>query len=149
MPETLNKIRLYMRPDRRYWTPIAAADRASDPMLYPLNFAPRLADGHFSHFDERGLPLRPTSAGHIHNYTRICGWALAHCSLARAGRLNSTGERALIVAADYVTETGVAVAAGLHQRAEIPGSGHVGGISAMAQGQAMSLLVRAHRLTAD
>jgi len=146
--ETFSKVSLYLTPWRHYWStsPSSGAPRERE---YPIDFAPRLADGHFSHFDDAGLPLRSTHAGPIHNYTRICGFALAHWAAMGAGGGNPASRLAFLAAADYLLETGERAGSELRLRAEVPGRGHVGRVSAMSQGQAMSVLVRAHRATGD
>lgn len=149
MAETLSKISLYLRPTKRYWVPTSAAVRAADPWAYPIDFAPRLDDGHFRHFDDSGIPLRPTPRGPIHNYTRICGWALAHWSRAMSGARPEESRASFLAAAQYIRRTAVPVGADLELKAELPGAGHVGAVSSMAQGQAMSVLVRAERVTGD
>ncbi len=147
MSETFNKISLYFRPRQRYWR--AASRSSPEAMTYPIDFGPRLDDGHFSHFDRRGLPLRVMPGGMIHNYTRICGWALAHWSRWNGQSLPDDSAASVTAAANYMLGSGAWTDQGLELRAEVPGQGHVGDISAMSHGQAMSVLVRAHRLTGD
>jgi heparosan-N-sulfate-glucuronate 5-epimerase len=151
--ETFNKIGLYLTPWRHYWTTTQSSG-VPGQLEYPIDFGPRLVDGHFRHFDEGGVPVRISAVGPIHNYTRICGFALAHWSLIGAGVGTSSNHVAFMAAADYLVRTGV-VRTGVRReselllRAEIPGRGHVGRLSAMSQGQAMSVLVRAHELTKE
>jgi heparosan-N-sulfate-glucuronate 5-epimerase len=146
--ETFSKVGLYLTPWRHYWSPTRGSGVIRE-LDYPIDFAPRLADGHFTHFDEAGVPLRSTPAGPIHNYTRICGFALAHWSAIGPGRGTPSDRAAFLSAADYLMQTGQRVGAEVRLRAEVPGHGHVGRLSAMSQGQAMSVLVRAHHLTRD
>jgi heparosan-N-sulfate-glucuronate 5-epimerase len=144
--ETFSKIGLYLTPWRHYWTTTQSSG-VPGQLEYPIDFGPRLVDGHFRHFDEGGVPVRTSAVGPIHNYTRICGFALAHWSLIGAGLGTSSNRAAFVAAADYLVDTGVRQESELLLRAEIPGKGHVGRLSAMSQGQAMSVLVRAHQLT--
>src|SRR5690606_31614031 len=126
---------------------VPAHELAADRSRYPIDFGDRLQDGHFSSFDASGVPVRLTRTGPIHNYTRICGWALAHWSRRRGGTWSDRSRAAFLLAADYLVDTAERVGADLHLRAEFPGGGHVGSISGMCQGQAMSVLTRAYLLT--
>lgn len=149
MSETLSKIALYLRPGKRYWHAVSDPQRLADPLAYPIDFGPRLHDGHFHHFDDAGVPLRITRAGALHNYTRICGWALAHWSTRHSGVFPQSHADAFLTAADYILDTAIRSGSEIQLRAEVLGAGHIGPISAMSQGQAMSVLVRAHILTGE
>src|SRR5262245_58309741 len=85
MKETLRKIGLYFRSANAYWqiAPPAPLVVRTEPLgLYPLDFTPRLDSGHYVHFDDGGLPIRPgpQGRGFIYNYTTMSSFALGHWS---------------------------------------------------------------------
>jgi hypothetical protein len=147
--ETLTKISLYFRRPETYWqlvSPEPATVVDAGPLgRYPLDLAPRLASGHFNRFDAMGLPLDPSRDGHglIHNYTTVCAFALAHWDrYLRTGGEDS--RQTLLAAAEYLMRTSDREEShSLRLRAELPGAGHVGQLSAMFQGEAISVLCRA------
>jgi hypothetical protein len=153
--ENFKKISLYWRPHNVYCRAIDfAASLAVSPGpvgRYPLDFAPQLASGHFANFDRAGLPLQRCrdGKGFVHNYTMMCGFALAHWE--RYLESGDPGQQAkLLSVARYIVETAEHCSDGsLVLHAERPGKGHVGELSSMFQGQAMSVLCRAWVATHD
>src|SRR5690349_13429348 len=79
--ENYRKLAFYFRFTDQYW--LLTEGAARDTRLYPLDFTPQLACGHFAHFDATGIPLQRSRDGKsfVHNYTMMCGFALAHWNL--------------------------------------------------------------------
>ncbi len=146
--ENYRKLALYFRRHDCYLRTPVDSPLTVDPGAlgrYGIDFKPQLHSGHFAHFDKSGLPLQRgrRGIGFVHNYTMICGFALAHWDAylltGREGHLEK-----LMAVASYILRTGQARGdGGLLLRAEKPGLGHVGEISSMVQGEAMSVLSRA------
>jgi len=153
--ENLKKISLYWRPYDTYWrSPDPAAQLAVSPVpvgRYPLDFAFQLKSGHFANFDPAGLPVQRCRDGNgfIHNYTMMCGFALAHWErYLETG--NSDLQANLLGVARYILDSAEHRRDGsLVLHAERPGQGHVGELSSMFQGQAISVLCRAWLATGD
>ncbi|HYK02977.1 MAG TPA: D-glucuronyl C5-epimerase family protein [Thermoanaerobaculia bacterium] len=143
--DKLHKLTLYFESDPGYWrlNDQRQPTRADGGPLgrHPLRLTDRLDDGHFDRFDEEGLPLRGAGAG-IHGYTTIAAWGLANWD-----RYLDTGDalhaQRLLTVAGYFLRTGHPRGEGLEFRADLPGRGHTGALSAMVQGQAMSVFCRA------
>ncbi len=153
--ENLKKISLYWRPHDTYWKSTdSAAKLAVSPGpvgRYPLDFSFQLESGHFANFDQAGLPVQRCRDGNgfVHNYTMMCGFALAHWE--RYLESGDPGQRVnLFQVARYIVESGEHRSDGsLVLHAERPGEGHVGELSSMFQGQALSVLCRAWLATGD
>jgi hypothetical protein len=147
--EAIRKSLLYLQRTETYWrlSPRIPGE-ATDAVIghYPLDLRPRLRQGHFSHFDEAEIPLQPSPRGLVHNYTRICAFALAHWSLY-LDRGERQDLRPIVAAADYLLETADSSQGDIRLRAERSGAGHTGPMSAMYQGEAISVLCRAHAIT--
>lgn len=144
MKEAIRKAAPYLAPSLRYWHAVPPEQVAAG--AYPLDFTRHLREGHYQSVDSNGIPVRPMRGAVIHNYTRIAGYALAHLQAYEASA--GPAHRAAAVAAGrYFTDTGHHANGELELRAEVPGKGHSGTISAMAQGQAVSVLSRLYRLT--
>jgi heparosan-N-sulfate-glucuronate 5-epimerase len=155
MAEALQKIALYFRKQDAYWQ--LSDDNAptkidsGDLGRYPLNFVPRLTTGHFTSFDPEGLPVHTDKDGRglIHNYTTMSAFAFANWTLYL-----ETGQedylKKLLLVADYILRTGEWAGEGaLRLRTECAGTGHTGDLSAMFQGEAISVLCRAWQATGD
>lgn len=136
-----------MRPANAGWQ---EESRDLSPGLgqYPLNFEPFLDNGHFALKDRAGLPIQLSGNFILHNYSRLCGWALANWSRYLATRSGRYLEPVLQVA-NYLINTGERSEIGLVLRNDVPGRGHVGSVSSINQGQAISVLLRAFRATKD
>lgn len=143
--ENVRKALLYLRPMHSGWR--QAITDPSDPLgPYPLDFERFLIAGHYTLVDETGLPVSCDGYSSTHNYTRICGWGFAHWS--RYLRTRSEQDlRPVLMASDYMLRTADWCDMGLALRGEVSGQGHVGPVSAMSQGQAMSVLLRSFRAT--
>jgi hypothetical protein len=153
--ENYRKLALYFKSHDSYLRmPDSSLPLKVDPGLlgrYGLDFKPQLHSGHFAHFDKAGLPLQRGRAGigFVHTYTMMCGFALAHWDAylltGDEGHLQK-----LMAVATYILETGkVRGDGGMLLRTEKPGLGHIGEISSMIQGEAMSVLSRAWYVTRD
>ena len=114
---------------------------------YSLDFRPALRTRHYEPFDEAGIPVRTWSA--------VAGYAIACFQ-----RLGDTGdplwERRFLAQARYlVSKAEPSPAGGMGWRGGPPraafeqSSLKAGWMSALYQGQAMSVLVRAHLLTKE
>jgi heparosan-N-sulfate-glucuronate 5-epimerase len=155
MGENLRKISLYLRSSHAYWQLTDKHENlavdAGPIGRYPLDFKPRLTTGHYNYFDNAGLPIRrsPDQRGFIHNYSTISGFALAYWD-----RYLLTGDNGnlhkLLSVADYIIQTahseGKTI---LRLRAEKVGVGHVGTLSSLWQGMAISVLCRAWQATKE
>jgi hypothetical protein len=152
MPENLRKASLYFRHTSAYWSPSKTdGPLAVDPGAlgrYPLNLEPRLTSGHFIHFDEMGLPVRvnQNGRGFVHNYTTMCGFALGHWDrYLREG--NQSDLDRLLCTATYMIKTLDRSGSFALLRNDVGGGDHAGNPSAMAQGEALSVLCRAWHAT--
>lgn len=146
--ELTAKTVLYLQPTGSYWR-LSQDPSPAGLGPYPLDIVPRLSSGHFGAFDAAGLPGVLMPNGLIkHNYTTMSAFALGHWSLfLRTGA--EIHRRHLLRVADYIVATGSRVGDEVRLLAEIPGSGHIGPMSAMYQGEAMSVLCRAFEATKD
>ena len=119
--------------------------------VYCLDFRPALRSGHFVAFDDGGVPLKVFPDGSRHyNPTRTAGYAIACFQEFGATGDDSWRERFLKQADWFVTNAGPHEGGGCVWRYGFShGDLPAGWISAMAQGQAMSVLSRALLLTED
>jgi heparosan-N-sulfate-glucuronate 5-epimerase len=152
MDERLAKFGLYFREPQAYWklsdNRIGLAVDPGPLGRYPLNLAPRLTAGHFTDYDQAGLPVRRATGKNtfLHNYTTICCFALAHWdNYLTSG--DSKHFEGFLSAADYIVRTADRRGKIIRLRAEIPGGGHTGGVSSIVQGEAISVLCRAWQAT--
>lgn len=151
-PDTYSKAVLYFSSAPGYWrlndleAPVRAA---GGPIgLHPLRLTDRLDDGHFAHFDAEGLPAHFRGGRELHNYTTVAAWGLANWD-----RYLESGDKTyahkLLRAAGYFLRTGHHEAGALKFRGQILTGAHEGALSAMFQGQAMSVFCRAWLHTRD
>jgi heparosan-N-sulfate-glucuronate 5-epimerase len=152
MSEVLPKLALYFRRAGAYWE---LSDREEVLVVdagplgrYPLNLLPRLRNGHFGEYDSEGLPVRTGADGRtgIHNYTTLCCFALAHWEKYLGNGDIENLEKFLRVA-DYIVRTADRNGKVVRLRVERPGQGHVGEVSSIVQGEAISVLCRAWHAT--
>ncbi|MCX7700118.1 MAG: D-glucuronyl C5-epimerase family protein [Gemmataceae bacterium] len=149
----MRKLALYFRPVGSYWRLVDHELRANPGSkalgFWPLSVAPRLDQGHFQRFDDRGLPLKwiPSMGGWVHQYCTMTAFALANWErFLQTG--SETNLRSLLSVADYLVESAERPSPDLVLfRVEIRGQGHVGFVSAMDHGEAMSVLCRAWQVT--
>lgn len=146
MKDSWRKLFIYFLPLATYWRlapdKLISADGAGS---YPTDLAQRLAEGHYDLFDREGLPLRRSKQGGqlFYNYTTVCSYALANWQ-----RFLTTGDEAyadiLLKAAQFITTNGQRKGEAL-LLLDRPGSSP----SAMNQGEAISVLVRAWRYSGE
>jgi heparosan-N-sulfate-glucuronate 5-epimerase len=154
MPENLRKASLYFRSTRAYWDAQCPEQSLEvDPGIlgrYPLDLEPRLTGGHFTNFDQAGLPIhmRADGRGFLHNYSTISAFGLGHWD-----RYLRNGEPAdldrLLLVADYIVKTSHKDGNIARLRAERLGAGHIGEVSALWQGESISVLCRAWYATKE
>jgi len=114
---------------------------------YCLDFRPALVSGHYEPFGEGGVPVRSWSA--VAGYAIACFQRLGDTGDASwEGRFLSAA-RFLLTSAEPCSAGGVAWHATFDGGPLKKGPVKLGWISALYQGQAMSVLVRAHLLTGD
>ena len=151
MKDNTRKLLLYLLPIQTYWR---LSDKVESVVrtkigFYPSSIAPRLHQGHYDQFDEEGIPCKKYSDGnYVHHWTTICSYALANCELYK-----TTGEekyrQIVLRIAKFLKENVIMrdeVAIFLHYDDHTKTSGQT---CAMNQGEAMSVLIRAHELTGD
>ncbi len=144
------KLGFYFRRRDHYWiiSPRMTKLPAEPLGTYPLDFSAQLRAGHYSPLDGDGIPVRRSRDGRtfVHNYTRICGFALAHWNMYL--QTGYEGHLAPVVkSADYILASAEHAQDAVYLKEERPGKGHTGPISSMSQGQAMSVLCRAWQAT--
>jgi heparosan-N-sulfate-glucuronate 5-epimerase len=153
MTKTFRKIGLYFRNTGTYWQ-LSQEDTGltidTKPLRsYPLDLTARLITGHYDRFDETGLPIRPSKfgPGYTHDYTTLCSFALGHWNFyLQTGKelyLSNT-----INVSDFIVRTAeLSAGDAILLRCEGRSGKHSGPISAMVQGEAMSVLCRAWQVT--
>lgn len=113
---------------------------------YPLNLTMRLDQGHYTHFDEVGLPIRFTKdRTPYHNFTTVCSYALANWErYLVSGRIENA--HILKKSADFILANSVQIDGSIlvcDDRNNYPQP------SAMNQGEAISVLCRAWEFTGE
>lgn len=147
MTENQRKFLLYFQPWNTYW-------KLTDPNLqrigqdwilgfYPLSFKDRITQGHYTHFDNKGVPCFPNFHGIVlHDYTTMSSYALGNWELYLISGKQKYLQN-LINVADYLLNTGdhandVVLFLDYEDETET-----VGTPCAMNQGEAISVLCRA------
>jgi hypothetical protein len=149
--DNLHKLLIYFRPER-YWKLAGDSQQlvASPGGVgrYPIDLGMRLEQGHYAHFDAAGLPTRFSKDGTpYHNFTTLCSYALAHWDLyLLSGHLQSA--YILQQSADFILHSAEKSENGAFMvyddRKDTPPH-----LSAMNQGEAISVLTRAWEFTGD
>jgi len=153
MKESYRKSLLYFQPIRTYWkrTKGLKSNALHQNLVgfYPQSIAPRIEQGHYLYFDEDGIPCYPNFQGVlIHHYTTMCSYALGLWEQFLQSDKNSP-DPVFLKIADYLVKT-VIQKDGLWLFLDLEEDGKEVGIPcAMNQGEAMSVLIRAHALTND
>ncbi len=154
MVEVLRKVGLYFRSPRAYHAPSASDPRplavATGPLgRYYIDETMLLDFGHWSTFDENGIPLRLSRDGsaYLHKYSTIASYALAHADMyLLTGDTHHVDE--LVKVCDYVLATvDRSGGAWTLRREEASTGAHTGSVSAINHGQWMSALCRAWQVT--
>ncbi len=138
MKDKFVKLFLYFN-NKNYWnlSHENSSDLVSISGKFFLNLKDRLIDNHYDNFDKNGLPIRFIEGGKSYNYTTIFSYALANWQMyLETGEKNYTVH--LIKAIDYmfnnfnITE---------YHGIIFPFNGK---LSAMNQGEALSVLARGY-----
>ncbi|MEN8194745.1 MAG: D-glucuronyl C5-epimerase family protein, partial [Bacteroidota bacterium] len=107
-----------------------------------LNLKERLEDDHYDVFDNNGLPIRFVDGKRAYNYTTICSYALAKWQLyIETGSYNYTEH--LFKTIDFLFNNNELTE---YQGLVFPYNGK---LSAMNQGEALSVLARGYELTGN
>ncbi len=154
--DRIRKARVFLGVGAPYWRRYQRPPRGEGAWLeyglppYPLDFVSHVRSGHYRLRGMDGLPInRLRSGAEIRNYTRLCGFAIGQLQAHEETNAEENLANAIRVAR-YIEESAQEAPGGaLLLRAEIPGRGHVGQISAMSQGMAMSVLARTALLTGN
>lgn len=138
MKEKLNKILIYFKPLRSYWRASCNKNLAVIPGIegcYPLNIIDRLCAGHYRCFDAQGIPANNNG---IYNYTTVCSYALANWeAYLKTGDENRL--KTFLQMADFLlSKSDLSEPGNLYLWDEAANR-----LSAMYQGEAMSVFVRA------
>lgn len=146
--EHIRKVKVYFKQWDSYWQLNPTnEDLILDPGKtgrYPLDFKPRIIEGHYPHFDENGVPMwpRPDGNGHFYHYTTMFSFALGQSDYYLL-----TGDskylKSVLAVADYVLKTHIEQDDGALLKEINDNNEHTGNVSAMTQGEAMSVLCRA------
>lgn len=142
--EKLRKTCLYLKSSDAYWRPtdykepVAVDFGALGP--YPLDLRARLNDGHYDRFDSAGVPVRSAADGSPVYFVTT----MTSCALARWHMFVTTGDEQylhqMLAIADHLLKKSVRAGGELHLL-------DAGRLSAMNQGEAMSVLIRAYKAT--
>ena len=152
LPARQRQVLYYLLPPQKpIWraavTRIHQAEKPLGKRLYYLHVEDRLAEGHWNRFDPQGVPVRGTRVKPLYNYTTVCAYALAHWNLYLSGRPDSLLR--FLSISDWLVQQQAQDGAWYYMydfdnppiRAPWP--------SAMAQGEALSVLARAYALTGN
>ena len=136
MNEILNKFLIYFNKNIfSYWN--LTENKASLNLKlkrYPISIKQRIAEGHYPGLDERGIPVY----GNFYFYTTICSYGLGNWELYLDTNSEEYLSRFQCVAnylLENITENGEFIQSAYRK--------HKKGISAMIQGEAISVLCRA------
>jgi heparosan-N-sulfate-glucuronate 5-epimerase len=152
--EHLRKIKIYFKQWNSYWQLNSSTQAlAIDPGKvgrYPLDFKPRIIEGHYPHFDKNGVPMwpRPNGSDFFYHYTTMFSYALG-----QSDYFLLTGDKLhldkVIAVADYIQKTGVSENNGISLKEVDDNNNHTGNVSAMTQGEAISVLCRAYQYSGN
>lgn len=145
MNHKLRKFLIYFNSENAYWRPIEHNDWRVESAIGPffgMHLKDRLFDNHYQNFDDQGIPTVMYEGKRLYNYTTVCSYALANWELYL-----ETGE-------EKYTEPLWNAAKFLKENHEVTEYGGVvfrykGVLSAMNQGEAMSVLARCYELKPD
>ncbi|HID95731.1 MAG TPA: hypothetical protein EYP53_06715 [Candidatus Latescibacteria bacterium] len=122
---------------------------------YPLSFAHIITGGYFPKFDTSGIPLGVSCGGHHYNPTAVCGYAFGlfelFCKYQRPkDRDDFLKQAGWLLSNQRVEErSGKKVGVWIYDYEDTYSGASPPWISGMAQGQAISVLLRAHALVND
>ncbi len=144
MRDRLIKIIHYFKRNYNYWSltdnsPINI--QLKGPLRhYPLSIKQRISEGHYTHFDEDGIPVRIENNKRVYRYSTICSYALTHWELYLESG-NPEFAKKLVKIADFLSESAQTDPYGAALLS------HEGRLCALNQGQAISVLCRAWQYT--
>ena len=147
MSENLRKILIYFQDSFTYWKLTETAANTHWKLRqgpYPLDLKQRIVEKHFDQFDNSGIPVIAGKFHHkLHHFTTMCAYALGRWQM-----FYETGDEShskiLCSIADYLRDNGEQDdRLGFVLRDESEQREHGGPISAMTQGEAMSVFCRA------
>jgi heparosan-N-sulfate-glucuronate 5-epimerase len=147
--DAIRKAMLYVCPLYTYWRPSAPPQNVDCRIAfeaYPLQVERRIAEGHFDRFDGHGVPVRRSRHDGDDRYqiTTMCAYALGSWNLHLI-RNDSRWTEALLTVSrkllELLDKSGDGLITGSHETSNFP--------SAMSQGEAISVLVRAWVLTGE
>ena len=150
MAEILRKLGLYFQDTYAYHVPSSLDTRPltveTEPLgRYYMDETILLNFGHWSSFDEHGIPWRQSrdGSGFLHNYSTIACYALAHVDMYLLnGEQHHLDE--VVKCCDYALVTvDRSNEVWRLKKEEIPTQGHSGRVSSIDHGLWMSVLCRA------
>jgi heparosan-N-sulfate-glucuronate 5-epimerase len=150
MGEGVRKATLYISPLETYWRRVPRADQAAPSGarlgIYPVSMAQRIHEGHHAYFDAAGIPMWPDASGTLRPHlTTTTSFALGQWELWLLTGEHGHRDRVLTVA-DFLL--GLANSAASGGAMFLDHDDTEGGTAcAMNQGEAISVLCRAHELT--
>lgn len=152
--ENLRKSLIYFKSWDSYWkltdkSEILAVN-AGKCGRYPLDFKPRIIEGHYPFFDSKGVPMWPDSEGkkYLYHYTTMCSFALGHNDFYYlTGDVSHLSK--LKAVAEYIVNSAIETKGEYLLVETDENNNHTGNVSAMAQGEGISVLCRAGELTGD
>lgn len=140
----LNKLKIYFQQDQNYWRLSDPSNQVVDSKTgaFFLNLIDRLEDKHYDKFDSDGFPIRQYEGKVLYNYTTLCSYALAHWQVYL-----ETGNK-------QYTEQVFKTVGFLKKHHEVTTYGGIvfpfkGKLSAMNQGEALSVVARAYEYSGD
>lgn len=135
----------FLPPQQPIWRPfLNVVDSPLEKRPYYLHVEDRLDENHWDKFDEHGIPIRGTHVNPIYNITTICAYALAHWNIHITELHDS--KVVLLSIADWLVNHQVNNGAWLYHHDSVFGI-KAPWVSAMAQGEALSVLARAYAIT--
>lgn len=146
MLENLRKTLIYFRKWDSYWKLNNQNESTIiDPGIlgrYPLDFKQRITEGHYPHFDEKGIPMwYDEKGGFSYHYTTMFSYALGQSDMFLI-----TGDskylNVLKNVADYIRDTVIDLSGRAILRETSKDGSHSGNLSAMTHGEAISVLCR-------
>lgn len=148
MSDFLEKFKLYFKNQPDYWEIRESAGEDYKVGYYPISFKARLSQGHYQHFDDKGLPLFHSKAGNlVHFCTGMCSFAFAHWEEYLDSKKRSHADYVLKVS-DYLVGMAEKRDSGVWLIMDYDDEEQVNGQPcAMNNGEAISVLCRAYVLT--
>ncbi|MCB0738602.1 MAG: hypothetical protein KDC92_13890 [Bacteroidetes bacterium] len=145
LTDKFHKFSVYVYPRQAYWRKIENSKWKVDSKLgafLGMHLKDRLIENHYDKFDESGIPLRIVAGSKVYNYTTICSYALANWEMyLESGEHDFT--KPLWATLNYLKKNNIPTDYG---GIVFPG---LGSLSAMNQGEALSVIARCYELSKD